>query len=254
MRYIYYRKLKTKKINILGINVDNFSYDNLLNLFSESIENKINITVSYANAHTLTEISSNIELRKLIEKFGAIHADGIGVYLASKFLYGKSGLNRKFVGSDFYNLLIKKGVEKNWKFYFFGHDFDTLKGIRSNCPDLNIAGIQEGYSFQTDKVIERINDSKPDILIVGLGFPLQEQWISENCSKINTKVILSVGGGIKIFSGTKVRGPVIVQRLGLEWLIRLLNEPGRLWKRYLIGIPIFIFNVIKFKLKLMSEY
>jgi N-acetylglucosaminyldiphosphoundecaprenol N-acetyl-beta-D-mannosaminyltransferase len=239
--------LKENKINIFGVGVDNISYDRFLFIISESIENKIKVKISYANAHTLIEIASDNNLKNLINKFDVFHPDGLGVFLASKFLYRETGLIEKLVGSDFYYLLIKEGIKKNWKFYFFGHDIDTLNKIRLNYPDLNIVGLEPGYSYQTEKVISGINYSKPDILIVGLGFPLQEEWISENISKINSNVILAVGGGIKIFSGTKVRGPVAFQKLGLEWLMRLLYEPGRLWKRYLIGIPIFIFNVIKFK-------
>jgi len=243
--------LKVNKINIFGVNVDNISYDKFLSIISESVENKIKVKISYANAHTLVKICSDIELKKLIDKFDVIHPDGIGVFLASKFLYGKTGLKEKLIGSDFYYSLSKKGIEKNWKFYFFGHDIATLNKIKTNYPDLNIAGFNEGYHYQTEKVISGINNSKPDILIVGLGFPLQEQWISDNLSKINSNVILAVGGGIKIFSGTKVRGPATFQKLGLEWLMRLLYEPGRLWKRYLLGIPIFTFNVIKSKIKLI---
>jgi N-acetylglucosaminyldiphosphoundecaprenol N-acetyl-beta-D-mannosaminyltransferase len=239
--------LKENKINIFGVDVDNISYNKFLSIISESVEKKIQIKISYANAHTLIEIASDNELKKLINNFDVFHPDGIGVFLASKFLYRKTGLKEKLVGSDFYSLLIKEGIKKNWKFYFFGHDTATLNKISLNHPDLNIAGLEPGYSYKTEKVISGINSSKPDILIVGLGFPLQEQWISENFGKISSNVILAVGGGIKIFSGTKVRGPVGVQKLGLEWLIRLLYEPGRLWKRYLIGIPTFIFKVIKFK-------
>ena len=240
--------MKENKINIFGVDVDNISYDRFLSIISESIEKKIKVKISYANAHTLIEIVSDNKLKKLINKFDVFHPDGIGVFLASKFLYGKTGLKNRLAGSDFYSLLIKEGKEKNWKFYFFGHDIDTLNKIRLNHPDLNIVGLEPGYSYQTEKVISGINYSNPDILIVGLGFPQQEQWISENFGTINSYVIIAVGGGIKIFSGTKVRGPLAIQKLGLEWLMRLLSEPGRLWKRYLIGIPTFIFNVIKFKL------
>ncbi len=239
--------MNENKINIFGVDIDNISYDRFISIISKSIEKKIKVKISYANAHTLIEIASDNKLKKLINNFDVFHPDGIGVFLASKFLYGKTGLKEKLVGSDFYSLLIKEGIKKNWKFYFFGHDLDTLNKIRLNHPDLNIGGLEPGYSYQTEKVISGINYSIPDILIVGLGFPLQEQWISENFSKISSNVILAVGGGIKIFSGTKVRGPVAVQKLGLEWLMRLLYEPGRLWKRYLIGIPTFIFKVIKFK-------
>ncbi|MEJ2613977.1 MAG: WecB/TagA/CpsF family glycosyltransferase [Ignavibacteriaceae bacterium] len=111
-----------------------------------------------------------------------------------------------------------------------------------------MCGYQDGYNIENEKLIEKINDLLPDILIVGLGCPKQEEWIVKFKDYLNVKIILAVGDGIKVFAGTKIRGSNLFRTSGLEWFIRLITNPSRYWKRYLLGIPLFIIRVIKFKL------
>ncbi len=145
-------------------------------------------------------------------------------------------------------MLIKEGIKRNWSFFFFGHDNDTLEKIHTVYPDLNIKGFSEGYNFDTESVVNQINNSKINILVAGLGFPKQEKWIYENKNKINANVIIAVGDGIKVFSGTKVRGSVILRKIGLEWFVRMITNPAKYWRRYLIGNPVFLYRIIKTKL------
>ena len=111
--------------------------------------------------------------------------------------------------------------------------------------DIVIAGYNNGFAYENDKLLGMINKSKPDILVVGMGSPKQEEWIMNCKGNLDVKIIIAVGDGIKVFSGTKKRGPKVIQKLGLEWLVRLFFEPKRLWKRYLIGIPLFFIRLIK---------
>jgi len=104
--------------------------------------------------------------------------------------------------------------------------------------------LQEGYSFSDEKVIDKINTSGSDILIIGLSCPVQEKWMHKNKDKVNCKVILAVGDGIKVFSGDKIRGPAFMRKFGFEWLVRMFTEPGKNFRRYLLGIPVFIRRVI----------
>jgi N-acetylglucosaminyldiphosphoundecaprenol N-acetyl-beta-D-mannosaminyltransferase len=181
-----------------------------------------------------------------------VHPDGIGVFLASKFLYGKNGFTKRITGSDFYIELIKGSLKNNWSFFFFGDTDETLSKISKTNPDLFVKGFCNGFNFNNDKLIKDINTAKPDILIVGLGSPKQEDWIVTNRDNVNAKVIVAVGDGIKVFAGTKKRGTKLVRILGLEWFVRLINEPKRLWKRYLIGIPLFIFRILYYKFRLIK--
>ncbi len=236
------------KINIFGLNIDCINYGLLLNHVQESINQKRKISITYANAHILNNAYKNKEIKEILNSFSIVHPDGIGVYLASKLLYGKKGLFQRMTGSDFYPILIEESIKRNWSFYFWGHDLKTLERIKENNKNLLISGYSEGYYFDIEKVTAEISSSNTNILIVGLGFPLQEKLIYSLIDKLNCNVIIAVGEGIKVFSDTKTRGPVFLRKLGLEWLVRLLSSPLKYSKRYLIGNPLFLYRIIKLKL------
>ena len=209
------------KIQILGLSVDNLNYPELLNIIARHIYNRTKCTIAYANVHNLNVIQKQRGLYGTLQEFDIIHPDGIGVYLASKFLYGKRGLKKRFVGSDFYELLNQKVVQNHWSIFFLGGEKKTLERIRITNPDLNISGLQDGFSFDNNVLISQLKSLKADIIIVGMGFPKQELWITGNKDRIDCSVIIAVGEGIKVFSKTKIRGPVFFRRLGFEWLVRL---------------------------------
>ena len=99
--------------------------------------------------------------------------------------------------------------------------------------------------------MNEINASNSDILFLGLGSPYQEKFISLYGKILNVPLQIAIGSGIEFLSSVRKRAPLMLQRLGLEWLFRLLNEPKRLWKRYLIGIPVFMFKVLCYKVRLL---
>lgn len=234
-------------LNIFKVRLSKVVYSDLINFINETI-NKKSIIVTGCNVNTINISLSNKRFEKILSEFDIIHPDGIGIYLASRLLYGQKGFSSRFTGSDFYSHLINSAIENNWSFFFFGDEEKTLKLITKNLPKIKIAGFCNGFNYDNNDLIVKINNSNPDILIVGLGSPKQEQWIIENKRNINTKVIIAVGDGIKVFAGTKKRGPKFIPKIGLEWFVRFLYEPKRLWKRYFIGIPLFIFRIIRFKL------
>ena len=103
---------------------------------------------------------------------------------------------------------------------------------------------KEAYSAENQAVIESINKSRPNILIVGFGMPMQEKWLNENWQSIDSNIALTGGAVFDYISGELKRGPKWMTEHGLEWLARMLIEPKRLWKRYFIGNPKFLFHVI----------
>lgn len=114
---------------------------------------------------------------------------------------------------------------------------------------LKICGWNNGYEDLDENIIDKINRAQPNILWVGLGTPLQEEWIIKNADLLSCNVIQAVGDLFALFAKTKRRGPVVLQKIGLEWFIRLLYNPKRYFKRYVLGIPIFIFFILREKLK-----
>lgn len=236
-----------KNIELFGVELNNISYAEILDSIQKSIENQNQQMICYANVNSLNLSITNDKIKKLFPEFNIAHADGFGVFLGSRILYGKDGLSQRINGSDLYEKLIYDCIKYNYKLFFFGDKDETLNQIKRNHPHINVVGSQNGFEFDSTSTINKINQSVPDILIVGLGTPKQEEWIIRNKRDLKVSVIISVGDGIKVFSGTKKRGPKLFQKLGIEWMVRLFYEPKRLWKRYFIGIPLFIFRVIKYK-------
>lgn len=241
---------KFESINIFGVEINKLTYENFLGIIEETIRKGNQLTIGYANADTLNKIYENNDIKNVYNSFDLIHPDGVGVYLASKFLYGRNGLEQRITGSDFYQLLLDELIKNNRRVFFFGHNESTLNKIKLKHPKLNICGLQEGYNFDDSRVFEKLNNSDTDILIIGISSPLQENWIYKNKDKINFKVILPVGDGIKVFSGEKIRGPLIFRRMGLEWFVRYITAPAANFNKYIIGIPLFIIRILKQKFSL----
>ncbi len=211
---------------------------------SKAMENEGVKSITYVTSNTLNLIFDNNKLLNIFNQFDLIHPDGMGVIIASQLLYGKNGLKKRITGSDFYPMLNQVAIKNKWKIFFFGDEDTTLKKIVKINPRLLVAGWHNGYTYNDDEIVTEINKSKTDILIVGLGCPKQEKWIVENKDKLSVKIIIAVGDGIKVFAGIKKRGNRFLQTIGLEWVARLINNPMLYWKRYLIGIPLFLFRVI----------
>lgn len=237
-----------KFIEIFGLKISNISYNDLMNTISAALSDKRKLLVSYANANTINMCFNSIEFKDLLSSIFLVHPDGIGIYFASKFLFPRRGFKNRFSGSDFYLVLAEYLSDLNLRTYFFGNVIETLRKIELCNPKLNISGFNEGYNFDSAQLVSEINRLNPDILIIGLGQPLQEKWIKDNYETIKTYVIIAVGDGIKVFAGEKRRGPVVLHKIGLEWLVRLFFEPFRYFKRYVIGIPIFLCRIIWIKL------
>jgi N-acetylglucosaminyldiphosphoundecaprenol N-acetyl-beta-D-mannosaminyltransferase len=143
-------------------------------------------------------------------------------------------------GLKLYILGAKPGVAEKARDFFL-----------NKYPGLYIVGIHHGYfnkginNLENNIVVQDINEKKPDILIVGFGMPMQEYWISENWGQMNVPVVLPVGALIDYMARVVPRAPRWMTDHGLEWLGRLIIEPRRLWKRYLLGNPIFLWRVLQ---------
>ncbi len=236
---------------IHNIKINLINYSSLIDLIDKCVSENKGLIISYANANTINlALNKNLFLN-ILNNFDIVHADGIGIYLALKFLKIKN--ISRFTGSDFYEILIKYVIKSNLSCYFFGHDENTLNRIQSVNPHMKIAGIHKGFDYDSAEITENILKCNPDILIIGLSQPVQEFWVSENKDKFKNKIIICAGDGIKVFAGIKTRGPVILRKIGLEWLIRLIIHPIRYGKRYLIGNPLFLYRIIKLKIAKFSN-
>jgi len=196
--------------------------------------------------------------------FTALHAadwlvpDGAGVVLASRFL--GCPVHERITGSDiFFGLHTHLNRQHGGSIFFLGSTEEILAEIRQRMakdyPNLRVAGTfsppykPEFSPAELDEMIAAINAVKPDVLWVGMTAPKQEKWIHQNRHRLQVKFIGAIGAVFDFYSGRVKRSSPIFQRLGLEWLPRLLQEPRRLWRRMGISAPLFLAEVVKRKLR-----
>ena len=180
--------------------------------------------------------------------------DGTGMVMSSIILNGKKIL--KIAGADIHDYLLKEASLKSLKVFYLGASQNTLYKIEEKLK-VEFSNIQVGsysppYKKQLDemdssKMISKVNEFKPDIVFVGMTAPKQEKWVFQNKNSLNTSVICSIGAVFDFYAGTVKRPSDFWIKLGLEWLVRFLKEPRRLFHRNFISTPKFITEVISYK-------
>lgn len=184
--------------------------------------------------------------------------DGVGVVLGSRFLGGR--VPGRVTGADiFFGLQARMDAKGGFSVFFIGSTEDTLSEIRRRLavdfPRVRIAGtysppFKPEYSrAELDEMVRAINQARPDVLWVGMTAPKQEKWIHDCLPILDVKVACAIGAVFDFYAGRVKRSHPVFQRMGLEWLPRLLQEPRRLWRRTLISAPIFLLHLLRAKLK-----
>src|SRR5262249_2637836 len=157
----------------------------------------------------------------------------------------------RVTGIDLFERLVEYADKMGWSVYFLGAREHSVRRMieRFNTiyPSLRVAGYHNGYFAQSESgaIADEIKRSRADMLFVAMGSPVQENWIASNIERAGVRFALGVGGSFDHASGLVRRAPLWMQRAGLEWLYRLLCEPRRLWRRYLVGNSIFIWLIAK---------
>ena len=219
----------------------------LIDVINESLVSDNQLLVTYFNQNCFNIYSKNKLYRKLLEEKFLIFSDGIGVYCACRFLIRNSDAFR-YNATDAYNKVLNLFSQKKSKIYIIGGNFSRELVLNLVEDKINIIGYHNGY-FSNDKlkvIIQEIETLKPDVIMVGMGVPKQEFLAGEISYKIRRNIIyICVGNFFEFYFNAQKRAPLILRRLGMEWLFRLIIEPRRLWKRYLLGIPLFFINILK---------
>lgn len=221
------------KENILGVDVSPLSYEDLKKNIEKDIENNKKSFIVAINPEKILKARKDEKLKKLLNNATYEIPDGIGVIYASKLR--KGNIKTRITGIDSMEMLCKLSEEKKYKIFMYGAKEETIKKAKENLeikfPNIQIVGTINGYEKDNDKIISSINKSKADIVFVALGSPKQEYWITENMYKVSAKIFQGVGGSFDVFSGNIKRAPKWMQKIGLEWLYRLLKEPKRIFRQ-----------------------
>jgi N-acetylglucosaminyldiphosphoundecaprenol N-acetyl-beta-D-mannosaminyltransferase len=234
---------------IKGITVSEIYFNNLIQLLSQSVKNNLRTTIAYVNQNNIVLSGNDPELRNALKSMDYNFADGTGIWAVSKIL-DKTGFAKRFNLTDYCSNLFSFFRTSNISVTLLGSTAGNIKLIKEKLSseidaDL-LRGCFNGYSDLNDKaLLDKINSANADILIVGLGSPLQEVWINENKARLNAKAFLLVGDLLNEITGVKKRGPVLFQKLGLEWLFRVIFHPRQYFFRYIIGIPKFFWYVFQ---------
>ncbi len=238
----------TGRVSILGIPIDNLTMDEAVKVILHRTEVKKQSRVSFVNADCANISWKNQEYMRTLVECDVVLADGIGMKLAGRML--KQNIRENVNGTDMFPRLCK-GMEAEGKTMFLLGGRPEVPDavaawVAERYPNLKICGFQHGYYSADEEaaVIERINECQPDVLIVAFGAPRQEIWIKKHLEECGAKVAIGVGGLLDFYSGRIPRAPLWMRELGIEWVYRFIQEPGRLWKRYLVGNTIFMMRFL----------
>ena len=232
-------------VKILGCPITKLSLEGFVAKSEEFIHSKKPHYIAVVNVAKVVKMRSDKELEQSVVNADLIGADGVPLVWASQ-LVGNS-LPGRVNGTDLMYKLLEKANEKGYRIFFFGATEKVLQQaiqkVRRDYRGVKIAGYRNGYftSAEELEIAHRIRESKPDILFIAFGTPKKELWVRRYFSAMHVPVIHGVGGSFDIMAGAIPRAPLWMQRNGLEWFFRLLQEPGRMWLRYLLTNSLFIF-------------
>ncbi len=242
---------------IISLDIDLFSYKDSIKKIMEDARDRKRGYVCFANVHMIIEAYQDKQFAKDVNNATLVLPDGMPLVKTLKLFYGIE--QDRVAGMDVMPDLIRIASNNNLKLFFFGTTPELLEKIRlkieKDFPKTDVVGLFSppfNEPLNNDLYTEMINSSGANLVFVALGCPKQEKWMAQNSSKINA-MLLGVGGAFPVFAGVASRAPLFMQNTGLEWVYRLYQEPKRLFKRYLFTNSIFLFLVLKAKIKLIFQ-
>ncbi len=242
------------RVNILGVGISAVNMPTVLQTIEAWIDRHESRYVCVSPVHSIMESQRDEHLRHIHNATGLVTPDGMPLVWLSRLMGFREV--EQVCGSDL--MLSVCGqfhfTQQDYRHFFYGGTPAVLKQLQAQLlerfPNLQVAGIYappfRPLTPAEDRiVVNRINASKPDIVWVGLGAPKQERWMADHVGRLHAPVLIGVGAAFDFHAGTKKRAPRWMQRCGLEWLFRLMMEPRRLWQRYLINNPWFLWLVLR---------
>ncbi len=239
--------MKISTVSILGIKVARMTPAQVMDWLDLMVGEGTPRHIVTANAEILYQAHQEPEFSSLLKKADLITADGIGVVWAAK--YRRRPVPERVTGIDLVQTIFQKAEEKNWGLYFLGARPEVVEKAVLNTlgkhTRLRIAGFCHGYFSEQEiqEVVANIQSVKPDILLVALGAPKQEEFIRKYLREMQVPISIGVGGTFDVLAGAAKRAPRWAQRLGMEWLYRLVQNPRRFPR--VLSLPKFVWAVLK---------
>ena len=249
--------LVDKRYPILNTYVNAMSMDETVDAVEEMIERRVPVQHVVINALKVNLMRKDENLRKIVNECPLINADGASIVLAAKML--KIPLKERVAGFDLFVRLVQEASDKNYKIYLFGAREEVVKKVKAiferKYPTLQIVGYRNGYFTEADEpeIVKNMAESGADMMFVAFSSPKKEYWIRRYLKELNIPFVMGVGGSFDVIAGTTKRAPLWMQKCGMEWFYRFIQEPGRLWKRYLVGNVSFMIYVLQYKMRMILK-
>ncbi len=234
-------------IRILGVPVVAIGWPDALELLGGCLRERRFTPVGFLNAHNANVACSDADFAQALDRF-LILPDGVGVDIAARWLEGRT-FPANLNGTDFVPALIAS-VPSRLKVGLLGatreNAGDAAGQLSALAPQHDYRVIHDGYftGEQEADIVADIAEYRPDVLLVAMGVPRQELWIERNLTQLHCTMPIAVGALLDFLAGSVPRAPLWIRRLRLEWLFRLWIEPGRLWRRYIVGNPLFLARIL----------
>ena len=232
-----------------GISVRNITMSEAVEAVLSIEENGKTRQIHFVNAHCVNIASRDREYLRILKEADIVFPDGIGVKLAGLLL--GTEVKENVNGTDMFPLLCEALSGSGRSLFLFGGPPGGAEKVGAwigrNYPGVRVSGFEHGTVplEREDYLIRKINDSEADLLLIALGVPLQEKWLDRNVSRLRPRVAMGVGGLFDFYSGQIPRAPQWMRKTGLEWTYRLYQEPKRMWRRYIVGNPEFLWRVLR---------
>lgn len=240
------------EIKLFNTKINNLSMSETISLVEQAIKTNSQLHHTVVNAAKLVAAQKDLELRKSINGSDIVNADGLAVVWAANFL--GSNLKERVAGIDLMENLVLLAHKQHYKIYLFGATEEVVSQLvqiyTQKYGTALIAGFRNGYFTpeQEESVVQEISASKANLLFVAMSSPKKEIFLHRYKTQLqDINFIMGVGGSFDVFAGKTKRAPLWMQKLGFEWFFRFLQEPQRMWKRYLVGNTKFILLVLKEK-------
>jgi N-acetylglucosaminyldiphosphoundecaprenol N-acetyl-beta-D-mannosaminyltransferase len=244
-------------INLLGVNIHIVSVRDILNHIDEVLASQKKTVITHVHVMALNLAYEQPWFRNFLNQSSLVYCDGMGVRLGARLLnYQK--IPERLTLADWIGQLAQFAADRHYSIFFLGNppgsaDRAAIK-LCNLYPGLNVVGTQHGLfdksnrSPESELILNLIQQSRPDILLVGFGMPAQEKWIYENWDRIAARLVIPCGAIFEYVAGDLKRGPRWMTDHYLEWLARVIISPGRYWKRYFVDNPKFFARILRIKL------
>ncbi|MBI9086094.1 MAG: WecB/TagA/CpsF family glycosyltransferase [Desulfobacterales bacterium] len=238
-------------LRLLDLDIANLTMADAIQRIKQAACGDRPCSVFFVNPDCLNKMATDRDYFHILQQADYVLPDGIGLTLAGKLL--QTPLKENINGTDMMPFLCKMAASRGYSLFMLGGRSGVAAQAARRLSEryqVSIAGTAHGYFDrfkESQQVIDQINRSGADILLVGLGAPEQEKWIMRHRHRLAPRVLMGVGGLFDFYSGNIKRAPVWMREIGLEWVYRILQEPGRMWRRYVLGNPLFLYRVARWR-------